>query len=62
MIDIIKNLLDLTTGFINRIYNIEIDLTPTMNVKLGTLTLAFIFFVLVIYFILKTIGILKEDE
>ena len=62
MIEIIKNVFDLMTGFINRLYNIPIDLSDTMTVKLGTLVLSFIFFVITIYVILKAIGIKKPNE
>lgn len=62
MIEIIKNIFNLMTSFINRLYNIELDLTDTMTVKLGTLILAFIFFVLTILVILKSIGIKKPTD
>ena len=65
MIEIIKNVIDLMVGFINRLYNIEIDLHDTSlapnlgieKIKLGTIVLAFIFFAFTIYCIFKMLGI-----
>lgn len=62
MVDIIKNIIQLIIQFINGIYNIEIDLTPTLNVKLGFLIISFISFVIVIKIVLEAIGIKKGDD
>lgn len=70
MIEIIKNVINLIIDFINRLYNIEIDLHDTSlatnvgieKVKLGTIVLAFIFFVFTIYCIFKMLGIGEYKE
>lgn len=60
MIEIIKNTINLIMIFINTIYNFEIDFYDDIKIKVGTLVLAFIFFAILIYYVLYTLGFLNE--
>ena len=62
MIDVVKNIINLIMIFINNIYNWEIDFYDNVTIKLGTLVISFIFFILLIYYILYTLGFLKGDD
>lgn len=60
MIDIIKNIFDLMIDFINSIFFLEIELTNDTNVYLGVLVCSFVTFVLILYFILKALGVIDK--
>ena len=62
MIDIIKQIINLISTFINSIFYWEIELTDTIDVYLGVLVIAFLFIVLSIYFIFKSLGIIGGGE
>lgn len=60
MIDIIKNLIDSVIYFANWLFFLKIDLDSEHTVALGVLTVAFLFIVYSLYFILKSIGIIGD--
>lgn len=62
MIEIIKNIIDLTMKFINPIYNLQIDLMPDVYVKLGDLVISFLIVVLSIYLVFLGFGIIKKGD
>lgn len=61
MFEVIKELFKLVYQFINSLYYIQFDILPDKNVYLGNLVLTFIFILLALYLILKSIGIIRED-
>lgn len=62
MIDIIKNTIDILSIFIIKIYNLNVEFETGKNVKLGTIVIAFVTIVIIIYLIFKSIGINKGDD
>lgn len=61
MFEVIKELFKLVYQFINSLYYIQFDILPDKNVYLGNLVLTFVFILLALYLILKSIGIIRED-
>lgn len=62
MIEVIYQVIDLVIQFINNIFNFKIDFIDGEYVPIGIVVVAFVFFVLVIYLILKAIGISGKDD
>ena len=62
MIEIIKKVIDIMMIFIYKIYNLPIEFTTGNYVKLGTIVVAFVSIVFIIYFILKSLGFLGKDD
>lgn len=62
MIEVIYQIIDLIIQFINSIFNFKIDFIDGESVPIGIIIVAFVFFVLVIYLILKAIGISGKDD
>ena len=62
MIDIIKNLIDLTMQLINGLYNMQVDITPDVNVPLGELVIGFLIVILTIYFVFVGLGIVSKGD
>lgn len=62
MIEILKSLIDLVAGFVNSIYNFEIDFYDQQKIKVGTLFIGILLFALLIYVVLNTLGFLKENK
>lgn len=62
MIDIIKNLIDLTMQLINGLYNMQVDITPGVNVSLGELVIGFLIVILTIYFVFVGLGIISKGD
>lgn len=60
MIEIIKNLINLAVGFINGIYNFEIDFYEDQKIKVGTLFIAILLFALLIYVVLSALGFIND--
>lgn len=60
MIDIIKNLIDSAMYFVNWLFFLKIDLDNDRTISLGVLTLAFLFIVYSLYFMLRSIGIIGD--
>lgn len=56
MIEILKNLITIAVGFINSIYNFEIDFYDNVKIKIGTLFIAILLFALLIYVVLTALG------
>lgn len=61
MFEVIKEIFKLVYQFINSLYYMQFDILPDKNVYLGNLVLTFIFILLALYLILKSIGIIRED-
>lgn len=62
MIDILKNLIDLGMQFISGIYHLKIEFTTGRFVNIGDVAVAFVFFVLALYLLLKGLGIIGGDD
>lgn len=62
MIDIVKSIIDMCNIFINKLFNIRIDLAPGFYVSIGELIIAFLVIILTIYFILKGLGIISKGD
>ena len=62
MIEIIKNVIDIIMIFIYKLYNLPIDFTTGNYVKLGTVVIAFVSIVFIIYLILKSLGFIGKDD
>lgn len=60
MIDTIKNLIDSVMYFVNWLFFLKIDIDSEHTVALGVLTVAFLFIVYILYFMLKSIGIIVD--
>ena len=56
MIEIIKQTFDLMMIFFEGFFNIEIEFTNEINLKLGVIVISFLFLVLTIYLIFRAIG------
>lgn len=61
MVEIIRNLIDLTTGFINKIFEFQIEWEPGQYIAIGKLCVAFVFLVLTLHMIFDSLGLLEED-
>ena len=62
MIEIVKNIIDLCNIYINKIFNINIDLAPGFNVPFGMLIISFLVMVLTIYFVLRGFGVISKGD
>lgn len=62
MIEIVKNIIDLCNIYINKIFNINIDLAPGFNVSLGMLIISFLAMILTIYFVLRGFGVISKGD
>lgn len=62
MIECVREIIKIVTNFINWLFQLKIDITDDLTMSVGTLFLSFIVFVLIIYFVLKAIGIVKGDD
>lgn len=62
MIECLQQIIKIMTNFINWLFTLEIDITQNLKMSIGTLGLSFIVFVLIIYFVLKAIGIKGDDD
>lgn len=60
MIEILKSLIDLVAGFVNSIYNFEIDFYDDQKIKIGTLFIAVLLFGLLIYVVLSALGFIND--
>lgn len=60
MIEILKSLIDLVAGFVNSIYNFEIDFYDDRKIKIGTLFIAVLLFGLLIYVVLNALGFIND--
>lgn len=61
MIECVQEILKIIANFIDWLFKLKIDITDNLTMSIGTLFLSFIVFVLIIYFVLKSIGIVKGD-
>lgn len=59
---IVKSYIDLVMIPLNAFFNIEIDLTESIRIKLGILVLSFITIVYTLYFIFKALKIIDSKE
>ena len=59
---ICKSYIDLVMIPLNAFFNIEIDLTQTIRVKLGVLVLAFMSIVYTLYFTFRALKIIDNKE
>ncbi len=62
MIEIVKNIIDLANIYINKMFNIKIDLIPGFYISIGELIISFLVIILTIYFVLKGFGIISKGE
>lgn len=62
MIECVREIIKIMTNFINWLFQLNIEITENLTISIGTLFLSFIVFVLIIYFVLKAIGIVKGDD
>lgn len=62
MIECVQEILKIIANFIDWLFKLKIDITDNLTMSIGTLFLSFIVFVLIIYFVLKAIGIVKGDD
>lgn len=60
MYDIIKNILELSASFINKIFLFQIEFNGE-SVAIGKIVLAFLFVTLTIYYIMDALGILDNE-
>lgn len=60
MIDTIKNLIDSVMYFVNWLFFLKINLDSEHTVALGVLTIAFLFIIYSLYFMLRSIGIIGD--
>lgn len=60
MIEILKSLINIAVGFINSIYNFEIDFYEGQRIKIGTLFIAILLFALLIYVVFNALGFLNS--
>lgn len=61
MFDIIKGYIQLAIQFINSIFYIEIDIHNDFKVYLGVLVIVYVVVLLILYFILKSIGVIDKE-
>lgn len=59
---IVKSYIDLIMIPLNAFFNIEIDLTESIRIKLGVLVLAFMSIIYTLYFIFKSLKIIDSRE
>ena len=59
---IVKSYIDLVMITLNAFFNIEIELTESIRIKLGILVLSFIAIVYTLYFIFKALKIIDSKE
>lgn len=57
MVEIIRNIINLISKFIQYLYNLKIDFIGGEKVLLGHVVVAFIFLIVIIYLILSAIGL-----
>ena len=62
MVEIIKDYIDLSTSFINRIFFFEVEFRAGEMLPIGKIVTAFMFFAFAIYFILDALGILERGD
>ena len=62
MVEIIKNFLDLSANFINKLFLFQIEFNSGEFVPIGKIAVAFIFITYSIYLILDCFGILDKGE
>ena len=61
MVEIIRNLIDLMTDFINMMFEFQIEWEPGQNIAIGKIFVAFIFAVFTLHMIFDALGLLEED-
>ena len=61
MIEIIKNLLDMTVIFIDWLFNLQVEFIGTSKVSLGVIVISFLFLVISLYLILKALGFYDKE-
>ena len=62
MIEIIKSIIDIMMIFIHKLYNLPIEFTSGHYVKLGTVVVAFVSIVFIIYLLLSSLGFIGKDD
>lgn len=62
MIDVILNMFSIFWNCFMLFFNLEIPFYGEEKIKLGILAIAFITLVIVITFVLKSIGIIRKDD
>lgn len=62
MIECVQEILKIIANFIDWLFKLKIDITDNLTMSIGTLFLSFIIFILIIYFVLNAIGILRGDD
>lgn len=62
MIECFQGICNIIFNFVNWLFSIQIQLSNDLSVSYGTLALSFIFFVLVIYFVLRALGVKGDDD
>ena len=62
MLNIIQNFFKLCAQFISQIYVWEIEWTPGNTIQLGTLVVGFVAFILILYYLLSSLGIIGRND
>ena len=62
MIEILKNCMIILAQYVNGIYNIELEFTTGNYVKFGNIILASIAFFLLLYYVLRALGLIDKGD
>ena len=62
MIECAKGIINLTVSFINSVFSFQIEFTEGNNIAVGLIVLYFVVFILILYFILRTVGVVGGDN
>lgn len=62
MIEIIKNIIDLVSIFINGLFNLEIEFFENKHAPLGYIVIAFVVIIVAIYLIFDALGLKSKGD